>query len=160
MAKAVQIPGGGEMIRLPNTLAGRIGPRLKVFTAALVKTAEAALERVSARFGPWLQEEIDGLDKARATLPPDGAIGADAKVLSRPARNLRSVGATFGYPLVSRVAASLCVLLQKSGPKPLLLIDGHIDAIRVVVRDDIRDERDVRALATCVGLEEEVARLG
>lgn len=159
MAKAVPMPGGGEMIRLPNTLAERIGPRLKVFTAALVKAAETALEKISSRFAGWLQDEVDILDKARATIHAEGFSEAAVKALDRSARNLRSVGASFGYPLVSRVAASLHVLLSKAD-RPMRLVDAHIDCIHAAIRDGIRDDHDIRALATCAALEEEVARLG
>ncbi len=160
MAKAVPIPGGGEMIRLPNTLATRVGPRLKVFTAALVKAAEAALDKVSSRFAGWLQDEIDDLDKARAAVAADRLTDATAKALDCSARNLRSVGSSFGYPLISRVAASLHVLLNRSGSRPMKLVDAHIDCIHAAVRDGIRDDSDASALATCTALEEEVARLG
>jgi hypothetical protein len=154
-------PGTGEaeIIRMPNRLADRIGPRLKIFTAALLQRAETALEQVRTRFADWLQEDIQALERARDAIRSEGLNEKTIQILAGPARSLRGAGSSFGYPLAGRMAYSLCELLDKTGPKPMVLVDGHIDAIKAVVRDGIRNDTDRRALVTCVALEEEVARL-
>ena len=68
------------------------------------------------------------------------------------AHDLKGLGATYGFPLISRIAGSLCRLMEGGSGReraPLFLIDAHIDAVRAVIRDDIRDaEHPVgRALA-------------
>jgi len=148
-----------EVIRLPNRLADRIGPRLKVFTAALLQRAELALEQVKSRFADWLQEDLHALEKAREVIRAEGLNERTIAILAVPARSLRGASSSFGYPLAGRLAASLCELLNKTGHKPMVLVDGHIDAIRAVVREGIRTDLDGRAMVTCVALEEEVARL-
>jgi hypothetical protein len=135
-----------QIIRLPNNLAKRIGPRLRVFTAELVRKAEAALEQISSHFGEWLEADIAALDlawgKSKATDPANPKLS----LIAGNARNLRSAGATLGFPLVSRIAASLCILIeQKRSGVPTSLVDAHIDAIKAALRDNIRDEADYPA---------------
>jgi hypothetical protein len=50
--------------------------------------------------------------------------------------------ATLGFPLAGRIAGSLCRLHDHApDPKrcPLVLIDRHVEAIRAVVRESVRD---------------------
>ena len=68
------------------------------------------------------------------------------------AHDLKGLGATYQYPIVTRIAGSLCKLIDEKVrmQAPLFLVDGHIDAIRAVVRDKIQtDEHPVgKMLAT------------
>jgi len=127
-----------EFIVRPNTLADRIGPRARVFTAALVKRAEQALAKISELFGEWLHDDIARAEKAIAAIGD----GGQAQAL-RCARQLRSSGSAFGYPIISRVAGSLCHLLEGKGETP----------VKAAVRDGIRTETDPIANATCDELE-------
>ncbi|MNE87209.1 hypothetical protein D3C80_1843820 [compost metagenome] len=57
------------------------------------------------------------------------------------------MGTTYEYPLVTRIAASLCRMLDDADKRmqaPLAVVDAHIDAIKAVVRDKIQtDEHPV-----------------
>ena len=58
------------------------------------------------------------------------------------AHDLKGLGTTYGFPLITRIAASLCALTEDAEKRtraPMVLVDAHIDAIRAAVRDDIRD---------------------
>jgi hypothetical protein len=63
------------------------------------------------------------------------------------AHDLKGLGTTYGYQLITRIAGSLCRLIDdkdKRAHAPLDLIDAHIDAIKAAVRDDIKtDEHPV-----------------
>ena len=139
-----------EFIVRPNTLATRIGPRARVFTAALVKRAEQALAKVSEMFGDWLHDDISRAETAIAELAGAGEGRAAAL---RCARQLRSSGSAFGYPIISRMAGSLCDLLNGKGDAPLKLVSAHIDAIKAAARDGRRTDDDALASATCAELE-------
>ena len=57
------------------------------------------------------------------------------------AHDLKGLGTTYEFPLVTRVAGSLCKLMNDRDHRPFLplaLIDAHIDAIRAIVREDMR----------------------
>ena len=63
------------------------------------------------------------------------------------AHDLKGLGATYEFPLVTRIAASLCKLIDNPDTRttaPLYLVDAHIDAIKAAVRDGIKtDEHPV-----------------
>ena len=130
-----------QIIQVPNML------RLKVGKAAsldgdVIARAEAALKSLSGQFAQWLQDEIDKLDAARAAIQAEGMTSAAAEGLYLRAHDLKGLGTTYEFPLITRIAASLCKLLDdadKRAAAPLFLVDAHIHAIKAAVRDDIRD---------------------
>ena len=76
------------------------------------------------------------------------------------AHTLRGSGGTYGFPLITRVASSLCKMTDHDNVRmkaPLFLIDAHIDAIKAIVRDQIRDEEHPVGTALAAELERKVA---
>ena len=63
------------------------------------------------------------------------------------AHDLKGLGATYEFPLITRIAASLCKLIddkEKRMQASIQLIDAHIDAVKAAVRDNIKtDEHPV-----------------
>ena len=131
-----------EIIQVPNTLRMKVGPRFGAMDAAAVAKAEEALKSLASEFAQWLQDEIDKLEAARLAVKTNGPEPALMEQLYLPAHDLKGLGATYDYPLISRVAGSLCKLMDSPNGRtgaPLFLVDAHIDAIRAIVRDEIRD---------------------
>ena len=144
----------GQMIQVPNTLRLKVagGGRLGALDPSAIAKAEAALKSLSANFAQWLQDEITKLETARQAIRADGMTAETTESLYLRAHDLKGLGTTYGFPLITRIAASLCALTddaEKRMRAPISLIDAHIDAIRAAVRDDIKtDEHPVgRALA-------------
>lgn len=149
----------GQVIRVPNTLKAKLGGRFSIDPDA-IKRAEAALQGLSGQFGEWLQDELRKLDASRAAVTAQGMTSETAGGLYTRAHDLKGLGTTYGFPLVSRMAASMCKLLEDPATRagaPLPLVDSHIHAIKAVVRDDIKDadhpvgQALVRELETRVG---------
>lgn len=114
------------------------------FDMSAIERAEQAMDRLSVRFEGWILEEVDRLQKARDDVDAHGYSGEYAGELFRAAHDLKGQGMTFGYPLVTYVAGSLCKLLEtlsatETTKAPTTLIDHHVDAIRAIVRDRIKD---------------------
>jgi hypothetical protein len=131
-----------EMIQVPNTLKAKVGPRFGGIDANALAKAEAALKSLSGQFGQWLQDEIDKLEAARAVIRSEGLTKATADQLYVHAHDLKGLGATYQYPLITRIAGSLCKLMDAPDGRagaPMFLVDAHIDAIKAAVRDKIRD---------------------
>jgi chemotaxis protein histidine kinase CheA len=130
----------GTMINIPNSLKARVGGG--ALNADAVAKAEAALKALSANFAQWLADEIARLEAARLTLRQNGPTPQAMEALYLRAHDLKGLGATYEYPLVGRIAGSLCRLLDdpiKREVPSMSLIDAHIDAIRAAVRDEIRE---------------------
>jgi hypothetical protein len=143
----------GEMIQVPNTLRLKVGGRLGAIDPAAIAKAEAALKSLSGNFAEWLADEVGKLEAARQRVKAEGLTPEASENLYLRAHDLKGLGATYEYPIVTRIAGSLCKLIDepaKRADAPLYLVDAHIDAIRAAVKDGIQsDDHPVgRALVT------------
>ena len=108
----------------------------------MLARAEAALDRLSVYFGPWMNEELDLLAAARARVRDEGLNTDTGERLNIQAHEVKGLAATFGYPVVTHIAGSLCKLIEDPDTRlraPMFLVDAHIDAIVAALRADIRD---------------------
>ena len=133
----------GQVIQVPNTLKLKVGGRFGGIDPSAIAKAEAALKSLSSNFAEWLQDELTKLDNARARIRSDGWSVETAENLYLRAHDLKGLGATYEFPIITRMAASLCKMIDDPATRlnaPMVLIDGHIDAIKAAVRDNIRDD--------------------
>ncbi len=148
-----------EMIQPTNVLRLKVGGGRLDMSA--VAKAEAALKSLSGNFVEWLGEEIAKLDAARAVTKASGMEGQNGEALYICAHDLKGLGGTYEFPLITRLAGSLCRLIEEPTMRsaaPAALIDAHIDAIRAALRDNIRTDDDATVRALAAGLEENVSR--
>ncbi|MFN3836617.1 MAG: Hpt domain-containing protein [Brevundimonas sp.] len=142
-----------------NALRLKVGGGFGINADAIAK-AEEALKAMSAQFGQWLNDEIVKLDKAQADIREQGYTPATAEALYFRAHDLKGLGTTYEYPLVTRLAGSLCKMLDDADRRmsaPLVILDAHIDAIRAVVRDQIKTDEHPTGRALAETLEARVA---
>jgi hypothetical protein len=152
---------GAQFIQPPNTLRLKVGgSRFGGIDPAALAKAEAALQNLSSQFDEWLNDELVKLDAARAAIQAQGYTTQAADGLYLRAHDMKGLGGTYGYPLITRVAASLCKLTDEEHVRmkaPLFLIDAHLDAIKAIVRDQIKDESHPVGVALAGELERKVA---
>ena len=143
-----------QVIRPPNTLRLKVGGGFGGIDAGAIAKA------MSAQFGQWLQDEIVKLDKAQADIRTQGYNEQTAEALYFRAHDLKGLGTTYQYPLVTRLAGSLCKMMDEPAKRmaaPLVLIDAHVDAIKAVVRDQIQTDDHPTGKALAETLEARVA---
>lgn len=137
-------PKTGQMFQAPNALRLKVGGgRLGAIDPAAIAKAEAALKSLSGNFTQWLNDEIGKLEAARQVVHTDGPTPENMESLYLRAHDLKGLGATYGFPLITRIAGLLCRLIddkEKRLSAPVGLIDAHIDAIKAAARDDIKTE--------------------
>ncbi|KPF81077.1 histidine phosphotransferase [Brevundimonas sp. AAP58] len=149
-----------QVIRPPNVLRAKVGGGFGGINADAIAKAEEALKAMSTQFGQWLQDEITKLDAAQAAVRTEGYTPQTAEGIYFRAHDLKGLGTTYQYPLVTRLAGSLCKLLDDPAKRmgaPLMLIDAHIDAIRAVVRDQIQTDDHPTGRVLAETLEAKVA---
>ena len=132
----------GQMIPVSNTLKLKIGSRFGGIDPAALAKAEAALKGLADNFEQWMQDELAKLDAARARIAAEGYTAETAENLYFRAHDLKGLGSTYGYPVVTQIAASLCRLIYEPATRmkaPLFLLDAHIDGIKAAVRGNIRE---------------------
>lgn len=153
-------PRQGQLFAAPTALRDRIGPRFGKIDPEAIAKAEAALKGLSSQFGEWLQDELNKLDAAREAIRTQGAGRATIDQLFTRAHDLKGLGATYEFPLVTRIAGSLCKLLGEGDGRvstPLPLVDAHINAIKAAVRDNVRDSDNPVGAALAGELEHHTA---
>lgn len=107
-----------------------------------VQRAEAALAELRSQFGGWMNEECARIDAARQQIHARGLSRETVDGLFLPAHDIKGGATTLGFPLAERIATSLCRMLKHSPDPsriPRDLIDHHVDAIRAVVREDVKN---------------------
>lgn len=142
-----------EMITPPNMLRVKVGGRLGPVDEAAIARAEAALDDMKEVFAEWLESEVHKLENAAKRVITEGLEGEAGIELFSRAHDLRGMGTTYNFPIITRMAASLSKLIEseeKRAIAPVSLAQAHTNAIRAAFRQDIRDEKDPvgRALAT------------
>ncbi len=137
-------PSPAQFIQPTNTLRLKVGgSRFGGIDPNAIARAEEALRSLSGQFAQWLNDELVKLDDARASIRDKGYTTETAEGLYLRGQDLKGLGATYEYPLITRIAASMCRMTDAPEVRmraPLFLIDAHIDAIKACVRDTIKDE--------------------
>jgi hypothetical protein len=133
----------GQVIPASNALKLKVGGRFGALDPAAIAKAEAALKSLSGNFGQWLQDEVTKLENARARVKTEGVNPETMEFLYLRAHDLKGLGTTYEFPLVTRIGASLCKLIDDKDKRltaSMALIDAHIDGIRAAVRDGIKTD--------------------
>jgi hypothetical protein len=149
-----------EIFMPPNKLKAKVGEGGGLDLNA-VKRAEAAIEDLKDEFAEWIAADVESLSVAHDVYRDDPS-PQNLGVLYRAAHDLKGQATTFEFPLVARVAASLCKMTDDDGennikptaPGPLLA--AHVDAIKVILRQKITDPSDKMATVLAGELERQV----
>ncbi len=104
----------------------------------MLANAEAQLALIQSEFPAWMASELAELEKAW-----DAYKAGDGEAPTRFYRkthDIRGQAATFGYPLAGRAADLLCKLIDRVGTVPPAIIEAHVQAIRAIVRDNVKTD--------------------
>jgi chemotaxis protein histidine kinase CheA len=131
----------GEVFMPPNMLKAKVGGTVSGLDSAAIQRAEAAMDTLKVEFSDWITKDIAQLNEANDSFQQkrDAETGGE---LYRASHDLKGQATTFEYPLIARVASSLGKLMEElKSPEqvPLPLVQAHVDAIRVIFRDKIKD---------------------
>ncbi|MDB5425086.1 MAG: hypothetical protein JWQ29_2502 [Phenylobacterium sp.] len=152
------------LIQPTNALKLKLGGgRLGAIDPAAIARAEAALKSLSSNFTQWLADEITKLEAARQHVKVAGITPESMENLYLRAHDLKGLGTTYGYQLITRIAGSLCRMIddkEKRSTTPMELVDAHIDAIKAAVRDDIKSDEHPVGRVLVLELERRVQEMG
>lgn len=147
--------------------SGHLPPKLTqpVFSEEALSRADKTLEAMSGSFEKWLEADIARLQAARHAGAASGWCDNSLDTLWRAAHDLKGMGGTYGYPIVTQIAASLCRLTETEAGKTAArqhadLVCAHVDALRASVRDRIATDQHPVGRVLVQTLEARVDRLG
>lgn len=136
-----------------------------VFDADAIARADETLKAMSGSFQQWLEADIRRLQQAR--IEAERAAWSDPALeeVMGAAHDIKGMGQSYGYPLATQIAASLCRLIETSAGKAAAranpgLVAAHVDTLRAIVRDRIQTSEHPTGRALLKALSGEVERLG
>lgn len=136
-----------------------------VFDADAVARADETLKAMSGSFQSWLETDVAKLQTARQAAEQSGWSDAALSQLMDVAHDIKGMGASYGYPLATEIAASLCRLIETSAGKAAAraeprLASAHVDSLRAIVRDQIKSAEHPTGRAVLKMLAAGVEKLG
>ena len=147
----------------PPSLRLKLGGRFGAIDPSAIAKAEAALKSLSGNFAQWLSDEVVKLDAARQRVRDEGVNAETMETLYLRAHDLKGLGTTYEFPLITRIGASLCRLIDDKDKRltvSMALVDAHIDGIKAAVRDDIKTDEHPVGRVLIEELERKVAAAG
>ncbi len=148
-----------ELFMPPNMLKAKAGSAIGGIDVAALKRAELAMDTLKSEFSEWIVADVDRLSSCRDRFAEHKTAKARDD-LFRAGHDIKGQAATFEFPLVARAATSLCRLIDAMPTPesvPLLLVDAHVTAIRIIFRDKIKDASNAMAVELLKELEARVA---
>lgn len=157
--------GKAQIIDPRDTGQRQLNLKQPVFREDAVARADKAIESMSGSFEEWLEGDIAKLQDARRHAESANFNDASLDALWRAGHDLKGMGTTYGYPLVTLIAASLCRLVETDAGKQASranppLVCAHVDGLRAAVRDRIATADHPIGKALIGALEAQVAQLG
>lgn len=152
-----------QILTPPNMLKSKLGGRLKSFDAEAIKRAEAALEGLSSQFGDWLNDELIKIEASHALMLDPSSGDKEVEAFYRNAHDLKGLGTTYGFPIVSQFASSLCRLIDSPDGRakaPKSLLTAHVNSIIAAVKQNIKDTSNPVGAALLHELTTQVAKYG
>jgi len=107
-----------------------------------IERAQAEIERCRPEFVDWLGRELPALKVAVQRAEENPGAPSMIEQASYHARQLRDVGSTMGYDLITFVADNLCDILEavRAGAKyDKDIVHCHLDALSLVTQKPYRN---------------------
>jgi chemotaxis protein histidine kinase CheA len=150
-----------ELFMPPNMLRAKAGGGFGGVDLGAMKRAESAMEDLKGEFAGMADESVAALAAAHRGYAQAVSPQSRAALL-RAAHDIKGIAATLEYPLMGRVAGSLSKLLGEapdSAALPAKLVEAHVAAVQVSLRQNIKGAADKTTLALLAELENQVAAI-
>lgn len=125
--------------------------------------ANEATERMLSDYLKHARGELDVIEKAMAVAKSGSKAERDEalEVVREVAHEMRNEAGSLGYPLITRIGASLCEYIEGAGDLGsvhLKAIAIHTDAMRVVITENISGDGGRTAKELLTGIESLVSK--
>jgi hypothetical protein len=160
--KVTKHPSGEyEIIEVPNRLKEKVGAGAGI-PASVLDRAEAEIESLADDYLSVAQLDLITLrDSLRAAERDPEASASYLERMYGAAHDMKGQGGSFGYPLVTRIADALCRYLGHP-PDPdtvdLAVCAIHVDALHVIIQNDIPGDGGKLGREVLAGIERVVAK--
>ena len=152
-----------KIFKVPNGLRkAKSGSGRAKLDPKLLKRAEQAIEKVQRENSDWATGDLALLDTLVSDLQSgEGSQAETMKELFRLSLDMKGLGGSFGFLMMSEVAASLTRFIEDRDllcPLDIEVIAAHVSTLRAVYVEEVRDDGGNTGRALIVGLEKLVAK--
>jgi HPt (histidine-containing phosphotransfer) domain-containing protein len=136
---------------------------LSNINADTIRRAEEAVGKLTDEYRSWVRGDLEKLQACMAAAAAGGEARTTAyKEVRHIAHDLRGQGATFGFPLVTRIAQSISQVL-KERPADVdidsdAILTAHFEALHTVIEQNVSDLNGTDAQAIVATLEAAIGR--
>jgi len=136
---------GFEVVQPPRSLKDKVGSGGKGLDPRALERAEAAMDKFKDTID-FAAQATPELAKLQTLM--DALIGNPASTdlldkMFEIVHDLRGQGASFGYPLVTRIGSSLCRYVErrdKAAAAEVDVVRAHVDALRAVIGNKLKGD--------------------
>lgn len=164
MAEKGQESGAYQLITPPNLLKAKVGKGGPGgIDPDLIRHAENVIDSMVDEFSDTVSREILNVMELAMELESDSARATDVLTnIRRVAHDLRGQGATYGYDLITEVAECLFRYTERLSNAAELnpeVLRAHADAMRAVVKNDVKGDGGAIGIDLVASLDALVARM-
>jgi len=130
------------------------------FDPAAIAQAEAAVAALAADYRNWVRADLAQLQEAweKASAGTEGR-RTHLDAMFTTAHNIKGQAGTFGYPLVGRIAGSLCAYLRRAeSAADLNILAAHVEALRAILANGVSGDGGPLGREIAEGLEKAARR--
>ncbi len=135
--------GKAEYITPPHTIRTKVsggGP----LSTQMLKKAEEVVQQHAEKYIERAQDQVDGLvEVVREAEAETGDKSIIFEKIFLQAHDIRGLGSTFGYTLVTNIAASLCNFVESVNNYDegvMEVLNAHVDAVRGMIGNDVKGD--------------------
>lgn len=130
--------------------------------AATLQKAEAVIAGMAEEFRLLLKTYLSQIEESLSRLKAEGTPSSDQlRAMFVLVNNLKGEAGSMGYELMTMVAYRLCRYLKPATDNQvanLEVVSIHVDAIRMIIQQDLRGDGGREGQILCTGLDEIVAK--
>ena len=135
--------GKAEFITPPHTIRTKVsggGP----MSEQMLQRAESVVQQHAEKYIDRAREQVDTL--VAITREAEAVGGDKSEFFSKlflQSHDMRGLGSTFGYTLVTNIAASLCNFVEnvdRYDDDVMEVVNAHVDALRGMIGNDVKGD--------------------
>ena len=152
-----------EVINPPNRLSAKVGiGGPGAVTPETLEKAEKVIVGMTGNYLEWVERDLVDLDEAYAALKADPGDRANLDRIFRLSHDIKGQGGSFGYLLMTAIGNELCRFIEaceEVGPGQVDVVRLHIDAMKVVIGERLREDGGDRGEALLIGLQQVIDKV-
>ena len=153
-----------ELLHPPNPLKLKVGiGGPGAVTPEALERAETVIADLTGDYLKWVEEDLANLQAALEKLKAaKGDNSGELGDIFLIVHDIKGQGGSFGYQMMTEIGNHLCRFvdfLGSANPEEIGVVELHVDALRLVITDDMKGDGGVAGISLVKGLEMVVAKV-